>query len=256
MSLQLYNLSHAFHQHMPEWPSSPGVNVTVNKFHAKDGVYQVNWEGIMHRCTHMDAPIHVTENTPGIGEYPLWRLCGTGVAVSIPKGKWGAITPEDLEAASPAIQEGDIVMINTGFHHKWADSDEYFAYGCGISGAGAQWLVDKKVKCVGYGCQANDHPIATKVGGSRPRTIPAPFDRGVQGRHRSGPQRGFSGLGACPQNPDGQGRYPGYRKYRRRPGQGHWQALLLHGFSLAMGERGRLHCSCSGGSRSRPDISV
>jgi kynurenine formamidase len=73
MSLKIYNLSHAFHQHMPEWPSSPGVNVTVNKFHAKDGVHQVQWEGIMHRCTHMDAPIHVAENTPGINDYPLWR---------------------------------------------------------------------------------------------------------------------------------------------------------------------------------------
>lgn len=64
MSLEIYNLSHEFFQHMPEWPSTPGVNVTIDKFHAKDGVYQVNWEGIMHRCTHMDAPIHVTENTP------------------------------------------------------------------------------------------------------------------------------------------------------------------------------------------------
>jgi len=43
--------------------------VTVNKFHAKDGVYEVRWEGIMHRCTHMDAPLHVTENTPSIADY-------------------------------------------------------------------------------------------------------------------------------------------------------------------------------------------
>ena len=54
-------------------------------------------------------------------------------------------------------------MINTGFHHKWADTDEYFAYGPGIYEEGAQWLVDKKVKMVGYGCQANDHPMATKL---------------------------------------------------------------------------------------------
>ncbi len=176
MGLQIYDLSHRFHQFMPEWPSSPGVNLTVNKFHAKDGVFQIQWEGIMHRCTHMDAPLHVTENTPGIAEYPLWRLCGTGVAVSIPKGKWGVITPEDLEGARPEIREGDIVMINTGFHRKWADTDEYFAYGCGISGVGAQWLVDRKVKLVGYGCQANDHPIATKLvdhglGPSQPHLI-------------------------------------------------------------------------------------
>jgi kynurenine formamidase len=32
-----------------------------------------------------------------------------------------------------------------------------------MGGAGANWLVDKKVKLVGYGCQANDHPLATKL---------------------------------------------------------------------------------------------
>ncbi|MBW1763803.1 MAG: cyclase family protein, partial [Deltaproteobacteria bacterium] len=73
------------------------------------------------------------------------------------------ITAEDLENAKPEIQEGDIVMINTGFHRKWGDSDEYFAYGCGADKSAAQWFVDKKVKLVGYGCQANDHPLATKL---------------------------------------------------------------------------------------------
>ena len=137
MGLEIYNLSHTFTQFMPEWPSTPSVNISVKKFHAKDGVYQVEWEGIMHRCTHMDAPIHVTECTPSINDYPLWRLFGTGVAVSIPKGKWGVITPEDLENARPKIEEGDIVMINTGFHHKWADTDEYFGYGPGHQRAGS-----------------------------------------------------------------------------------------------------------------------
>ncbi len=163
MSLKVYSLGHVFTQFAPEWPSTPSINIDVLKFHAKDGMYEVQWEGIMHRCTHMDAPLHVTENTATINDYPLWRLFGTGVAINCPKGKWGLITPEDLENATPKIQEGDIVMINTGFHHKWADTDEYFAYGPGIGEEGAKWLVNKKVKMVGYGCQANDHPLATKL---------------------------------------------------------------------------------------------
>ena len=163
MSLKVYDLTHTFKQFMPEWPSSPGVDIDVDKFHARDGIFQVKWEGIMHRCTHMDAPLHVTECTPTIGDYPLWRLFGTGVCISIPLGKWGVITPELLEKATPKIQEGDIVVINTGFHHKWADTDEYFTYGPGACKSAAQWLVDKKVKMVAYGCQANDHPIATKL---------------------------------------------------------------------------------------------
>ena len=161
--LKIYNLSQPWGHHMPEWPSTPGVNVEVKKFHAKDGIYQTEFEGIMHRGTHMDAPIHVTENTNDITGYPLWRFFGTGVAVSIPKGKWEVITPEDLENARPQIREGDIVMINTGMHHKFGDTDEYFTYSPGIYKEGAQWLVDKKVKMVGYGVQANDHPMATKL---------------------------------------------------------------------------------------------
>ena len=163
MSLKVYDLTHTFTQFMPEWPSSPSVDIDIDKFHARDGVYQIQWEGIMHRCTHMDAPLHVTENTPTINDYPLWRLFGTGVCISLPKEKWGAITAEDLETATPKIQEGDIVVINTGFHHLWGDTDEYFAYGPGAREDAAQWFVDHKVKMVAYGCQANDHPIATKL---------------------------------------------------------------------------------------------
>ena len=161
--LRMFNLSQPWGHHMPEWPSTPGVNVNVKKFHAKDGVYQTEFEGIMHRGTHMDAPIHVTENTPHIMDYALWRFFGTGVAVSIPKSKWEVITPEDLENATPEIREGDMVFINTGMHHRMADSDDYFAYSPGIYTDGAQWLVDKKVKLVGYDVQSNDHPMATKL---------------------------------------------------------------------------------------------
>ena len=49
MSLQIYDLTHTYGQFMPEWPSHPGVDINVLKFHARDGVYEVNWEGIMHR---------------------------------------------------------------------------------------------------------------------------------------------------------------------------------------------------------------
>ena len=161
--LTVHSLGHTFTQFMPEWPSSPSVNIDVVKFHARDGVYQTQWEGIMHRCTHMDAPLHVTECTPSINDYAVWRMFGTGVVVDAPKDKWGVIAAEDLENSNPKIQKGDIVMINTGFHHKWADTDEYFAYGPGADATAAQWAIDHEVKVMGYGCQANDHPIATKL---------------------------------------------------------------------------------------------
>jgi kynurenine formamidase len=148
---------------MPEWPSSLGIRVYPKLFHAKDGVAVSEFDGIMHRGTHMDAPLHVTENWPSIAEFPLWRFFGTGVAVSIPKGKWEVVTPEDLERAEPRIEPNDIVMINTGSHHLYGDNDDYFAYSPGLYDKSAQWLVDRGVKLVGVDMQALDHPLGTKM---------------------------------------------------------------------------------------------
>ena len=148
--LKFFNLSARWGHGIPQWPSAPGINLLTLQFHALDGVYVTEFEGIMHRATHMDAPLHVTENTPSLTGYPLWRFFGNGVAVSIPKGKWGVITPDDLEKATPKIRKNDIVMINTGTHHKLADSDEYYAYSPrGV--AGGKTGEDGRRRCAGAG---------------------------------------------------------------------------------------------------------
>ena len=163
MSVQIFDLTHTFEPFMPQWPSGCNLKMEVIRYHADADMYNIQWEGIMHRGTHMDAPLHVTELTPDICAYPLWRFFGSGVALNIPKGKWGKLEPADLEKFDSVIKEGDIVMVNTSQHHIWSDSDDYFAYGAGATGELAKWFCEKKVKMVGYGCQANDHPIATKL---------------------------------------------------------------------------------------------
>jgi len=72
--LQFYDLSTRWGHGMPQWPSRANLNVRVVEFHAKDGLLVQQFEGIMHRGTHMDAPIHVQENTPTITGYPFWRF--------------------------------------------------------------------------------------------------------------------------------------------------------------------------------------
>jgi kynurenine formamidase len=162
--LQFFDLSHRWGHGMPQWPSRANLNVRVVEFHAKDGLLVQQFEGIMHRGTHMDAPIHVAENTPTLTGYPLWRFFGTGVAVSIPKGKWGVVTPKDLARAEPKIQKNDIVMINTGSHRNYGDNPDYFAYSPGLYKEAAEWLVERGVKLVGIDVQALDHPLGTFLG--------------------------------------------------------------------------------------------
>jgi kynurenine formamidase len=185
-SLQFFDLSHPWGHGMPQWPSRANLNVRVVEFHAKDGLLVQQFEGIMHRGTHMDAPIHVAENTPTLTGYPLWRFFGTGVAVSIPKGKWGVVMPKDLERAEPKIQKNDIVMINTGSHRNYGDNPDYFAYSPGLYKEAAEWLVERGVKLVGIDVQALDHPLGTFLGPHGPGPAQPHLDveyKAETGRH-------------------------------------------------------------------------
>lgn len=118
-----------------------------------------------HTGTHMDAPIHFKENAWSIDQIPLDRLYGEGVVLDIPKGELEEIGPRDLEEAEPNIKEGDIVIINTGWHDNFCgpvtdfDRAKYYASkNPGITKEGAEWLVNKKVKVVGVDFLGVDHP--------------------------------------------------------------------------------------------------
>lgn len=161
--LTYYDLTNWYGHGAPQWPSAPNLAFKVTKFHSKDGIYVQEIDAIMHRSTHMDAQLHVTENGTSLTGYQTWRHFGTGVAVSIPKGKWGVITPDDLEKAAPQIQRGDILMINTGSHKKLGDNDDYYAYSPGLYKEAAEWIVERGVKMVGVDVQALDHPLGTKL---------------------------------------------------------------------------------------------
>jgi kynurenine formamidase len=62
------------------------------------------------------------------------------------------------------VRPGDIVIVNTGWHHKYADSAEYYAYSPGFYKEAGEWFVAKGVKAVGTDAQALDHPLATAIG--------------------------------------------------------------------------------------------
>jgi kynurenine formamidase len=158
----LHDLTHPWGHDVSFWPGKNPIHEFKRLYyHARDGMFVQHFTTVMHRGTHMDAPIHVLENTPDITKFELWRFFGTGVAVSIPKKRWEVITARDLENARPKIEPGDIVMINTGTHRLYGDNPDYYAYSPGLYKEAAEWLVDRKVKMVGIDVQALDHPLGT-----------------------------------------------------------------------------------------------
>jgi kynurenine formamidase len=161
---KLVDLSHKFGHNAPLWPYFSDVKIERIHYHAKSGVLSQLITTTMHCTTHADSPAHVFEGGKYTDEIPLDKYYGTGVIVDIPKGKWGVITPEDLENARPKIEKDDMVIVHTGWYKKYADSTEYFCYSPGLYKEAGEWFVEKGVKCVGVDQQALDHPLATAIG--------------------------------------------------------------------------------------------
>lgn len=162
--IRLVDLSHPFGDKVPLWPYFADVKIERMHYHAKSGVLSQVITTTMHCTTHADSPAHVFEGGLYTDEIPLDSYYGTGVIVDIPKGKWGVITADDLEKATPKIEKGDIVIVHTGWHHKYSDSTEYFCHSPGLYREAGEWFVEKGVKAVGVDQQALDHPLATAIG--------------------------------------------------------------------------------------------
>ena len=165
--IKLYELSHRWGMYTPIFPGYEEIRLERITHHAKQGVMTHKLTTIFHTSTHVNAPIHLIPQSAAVGDLALDRFFGTGVVVSIKKNKWELIEPADLERAKPTIQSDDIVLINTGWHHKYGDSKEYFGYAPGLSKSAAEWLVKKRVKLVGVDTACVDHPLATSLGPHR-----------------------------------------------------------------------------------------
>ena len=165
--LAFVELSHPWGMYTPIFPGYEEIKLERITYHAKHGVMTHKITTIFHTSTHVNAPIHLIPEAAAVGDLDLDRFFGSGVVLSIPKGKWQLIEPADLEKAAPKVLADDIVLINTGWHKKYADSKEYFGYAPGLSPAAAQWLIDRKVKLVGIDTATVDHPLATSIGPHR-----------------------------------------------------------------------------------------
>ncbi len=231
--IKLYELSHRWGMYTPIFPGYEEIKLERITHHAKQGVMTHKLTTIFHTSTHVNAPIHLIPQSAAVGDLALDRFFGTGVVVSIKKNKWELIEPADLERAKPTIQSDDIVLINTGWHHKYGDSKEYFGYAPGLSKSAAEWLVKKRVKLVGVDTACVDHPLATSLG-----------------PHRNGPQIKYllpeykqatkrEAIEDFPEwNPASLAllgaRHPDCRKCRRRSRRSHRQALHLPGLPVEM----------------------
>ena len=109
-----------------------------------------NLELTTHTGTHVDAPWHFNKYGRRLDEMPVDAFMGKAVVLDFRDLEdCYAIKAEDLENATPEIEEGDILIINTG-RHKQYGTEAYLTKHPGLDGDSVRdFLLDRKIKMIG-----------------------------------------------------------------------------------------------------------
>lgn len=162
--MKMVDLSHPWGNDQPTWPAGEQPWTTpvqyMSKFNRRT---QLMHNFCQHVSTHYDAPAHVCQESPFVHEVPIEKFIAPAVIWDVPCTPMQTITPEMLAECNKKLpmQPGDYVMIITGWHRLYSDSDRYFLWSPGLSEAAGEWLVEQGAAGFGIDCQALDHPLAT-----------------------------------------------------------------------------------------------
>jgi arylformamidase len=130
-----------------EWASYRRPQVVYDRDYPRDTGKQGHFTIADHSATHLDAPVHAIRDGAHLEDVDLTRLMGEAVVLDLSDvDPDHGYTPEDFEAATPAVESGDIVLIYSGFRDAAIDQRMHQTY---LTVEAARWLVERGVHAVG-----------------------------------------------------------------------------------------------------------
>lgn len=159
----------------PAWPTYEPLQMKYFKRLAPNGANGQLLTHSNHVGTHLDGEIHFYTPGKDIAQLDLDYLVAPGVVVDISDaiGDYDVYTSKMIEDRAD-VREGDILIINTGYHkYGWdqpeADEIRYMVQHPGPNREFAEWAKKKKLRWIGVDCGSADHPFNTAIRGWMPR---------------------------------------------------------------------------------------
>ncbi len=167
--VKMYDLTQNLSHLTPPWPTYEPLQIKFFKRLAPNGANGQLLTTSNHVGTHLDGPMHFVTSGRDIASLELDKLIHPGVIVDLSDitSDFSIYTPEDIEERVE-VKEGDILIINTGYHkYGWdqpeADERRYMLRHPGPSMSFIDWAKEKKIRWLGIDAGSMDHPMNTKI---------------------------------------------------------------------------------------------
>lgn len=126
------------------------IDFNKDRSYERDARQSTSYRISAHAFTHLDAPLHmVGAEAKSITDYPVDYFIGAASLIDVPRGKNESISGKDLEGAGKHCQDGDIVLIRTGWLERMWGKDEFLDSPY-LTGDAAEWLVSLRARIAGY----------------------------------------------------------------------------------------------------------
>ncbi len=180
-----YDLNQPLSIFTPPWPGEMPLQVhffkrVTGSFHGGQGANGQLIEWSNNTGTHLVGPTAFHSGMRKISDIPLDDITGEGVVADISDqvSDYSLYTPEMIEK-KVKVKEGDILIINTGYHRYTYDQPDcendacqggienkefsYLVRHPGPAPGFFEWALDKKLKMIAVDCACAEHPMNTNI---------------------------------------------------------------------------------------------
>ncbi|MDQ6932332.1 MAG: cyclase family protein [Candidatus Eremiobacteraeota bacterium] len=147
---RIYDLSQPVFSNCPQYPDKNPRPAIVKLLYMQQvqGVNKEIVEISTHTGTHCDAPYHFFDEGKTIDEIPLENYVAPAIVADV-RHKRAGCAIETADIAELPVESGQVVLFNTGWGHKRANTAEFLTQYVYLSGEAAEHLVRLGVAGVG-----------------------------------------------------------------------------------------------------------
>src|SRR5680860_498331 len=137
------------------YPGDPVVSITPKNKISVQGYNVLSICMGTHSGTHIDAPLHLIDNSISVDEISIEKFMGKAVFIEVLKNENEKVSLKDLESFD--IGGADILIVRTGwevnkYKNNYFKNFPYFSIDC------AEYIISKNIKAIGTDMPSVDGP--------------------------------------------------------------------------------------------------